>query len=195
MKRLIAITGGIGSGKSVVSRILDAMGYPVYDCDSRAREIMDNNDDIKQAIADNIAPACIKNGEIDRKELSATVFSSPEKLEILNGIVHGAVRDHLALWHSSEHQADPICFVETAILYQSGLDAMVDEVWHVDAPREVRVERVMKRNGLSRDEVLARIESQDSFIPTSVHPATKLIDNDGDTAILPQIERMISQVK
>lgn len=195
MKRLIAITGGIGSGKSVVSRILDAMGYPVYDCDSRAREIMDNNDDIKQAIADNIAPACIKDGEIDRKELSATVFSSPEKLEILNGIVHGAVRDHLALWHSSEHQADPICFVETAILYQSGLDAMVDEVWHVDAPREVRVERVMKRNGLSRDEVLARIESQDSFIPTSVHPETKLIDNDGDTAILPQIERLISQVK
>ncbi|MCM1051982.1 MAG: dephospho-CoA kinase [Paenibacillus sp.] len=195
MKRLIAITGGIGSGKSVVSRILDAMGYPVYDCDSRAREIMDNNDAIKQAIADNIAPACIKDGEIDRKELSATVFSSPEKLEILNGIVHGAVRDHLALWHSSEHQADPICFVETAILYQSGLDAMVDEVWHVDAPCEVRVERVMKRNGLSRDEVLARIESQDSFIPTSVHPATKLIDNDGDTAILPQIERMISQVK
>lgn len=195
MKRLIAITGGIGSGKSVVSRILDAMGYPVYDCDSRAREIMDNNDAIKQAIADNIAPACIKDGEIDRKKLSATVFSSPEKLEILNGIVHGAVRDHLALWHSSEHQADPICFVETAILYQSGLDAMVDEVWDVDAPREVRVERVMKRNGLSRDEVLARIESQDSFIPTSVHPATKLIDNDGDTAILPQIERLISQVK
>lgn len=195
MKRLIAITGGIGSGKSVVSRILDAMGYPVYDCDSRAREIMDNNDDIKQAIADNIAPACIKDGEIDRKELSATVFSSPEKLEILNGIVHGAVRDHLALWHSSEHHADPICFVETAILYQSGLDAMVDEVWHVDAPREVRVERVMKRNCLSRDEVLARVESQDSFIPTSVHPETKLIDNDGDTAILPQIERLISLVK
>lgn len=70
MKRLIAITGGIGSGKSVVSKILTAMGYPVYDCDSRARVIMDSDDDIKQAIADGIDPACIKDGEIDRQALA-----------------------------------------------------------------------------------------------------------------------------
>lgn len=194
MKRLIAITGGIGSGKSVVSKILTAMGYPVYDCDSRARVIMDSDDDIKQAIADGIDPACIKDGEIDRQALASAVFSSADNLEKLNHIVHGAVRKHLASWHTLEHRDEQICFVETAILYQSHLDKMVDEVWQVDAPIELRVERVMKRNSLSRDEVLARIKSQDSYVPETIHPAVHLIDNDGDTAVLPQIEKLISNI-
>ncbi len=82
MERLIAITGGIGSGKSVVSRIVSAMGYPVYDCDTQARRLMDRSDSIKSAIAELIAPSCIINGEIDRAALSAELFS----LQILNEV-------------------------------------------------------------------------------------------------------------
>ncbi len=121
MERLIAITGGIGSGKSVVSRIVSAMGYPVYDCDTQARRLMDRSDSIKSAIAELIAPSCIINGEIDRAALSAEVFSSAEKLECLNGIVHGAVREHLAMWSSHPDRATGIRFVRQLSCIKAGL--------------------------------------------------------------------------
>ena len=189
---IIAITGGIGSGKSVVSRIVAAMGYPVYDCDSRAKWLMDSSEEIKSSIACSIDSACIKEGAIDRPALAAIVFENEEKLNRLNAIVHGAVRNHLAEWITSETEAgNAICFVETAILYQSGLDAMVDEVWTVEAPLDLRILRVMNRNGLTREAVLARISSQDSFIPTTPPPSIKIIINDGDTPLLPRIEELL----
>ena len=123
---IIAINGGIGSGKSVVSRIVTVMGYPVYDCDAQARQLMDSSDEIKAAISAGIHHACIKDGQIDRAMLASIVFEDKEKLAILNSIVHGAVREHFASW--AEDQAGTVCFVETAILYQSGMDTMVDEV-------------------------------------------------------------------
>ena len=91
---IIAINGGIGSGKSVVSRIVTVMGYPVYDCDAQARQLMDSSDEIKAAISAGIHHACIKDGQIDRAMLASIVFEDKEKLAILNSIVHGAVREH-----------------------------------------------------------------------------------------------------
>jgi len=189
---VIAITGGIGSGKSVVSRIVTAMGHPVYDCDSRAKWLMDSSEEIKASIAGSIDSTCIKEGAIDRPALAAIVFESEEKLNRLNTIVHGAVRKHLAEWIDGEADAgNDICFVETAILYQSGLDAMADEVWMVDAPLDLRISRVMNRNGLTREAVLARISSQDSFIPSVPHSNIKIIINDGDTPLLPRVEELL----
>lgn len=190
--RIIAITGGIGSGKSVVSRVVEAMGYHVYDCDSQARRLMDESDIIKRDIIRRIGESCVKSGRIDRAELAKIVFNSEEKLAELNSIVHGAVREHLAMWTDHLGASETLCFVETAILYQSGLDAMVDEVWEITAPVELRIERVMKRNGLTSEEVRARIDSQDSYEVTSPHPCRHFIENDGDRAILPRIEQFLS---
>lgn len=190
--RIIAITGGIGSGKSIVSRVVEAMGYHVYDCDSQAKRLMDESDRIKQDITRRIGESCVKSGRIDRAELAGIVFGCEEKLATLNSIVHGAVREHLAMWAATLEGRATICFVETAILYQSGLDAMVDEVWEVTAPTELRVERVMKRNGLTAGQVKARIDSQDSFQATSPHHCVHLIVNDDDRAVLPQIERLLT---
>ena len=187
---IIAINGGIGSGKSVVSRIVTAMGYPVYDCDARARQLMDSSDEIKAAISADIHRACIKDGLIDRAMLASIVFEDKEKLAILNSIVHGAVREHFASW--AENQPGTVCFVETAILYQSGMDTMVDEVWTVDAPLDLRIERVMKRNGLTREAVMSRITTQDSYTPATPHPLVRLIINDGGTPLLPRIEQLTS---
>lgn len=187
---IIAINGGIGSGKSVVSRIVTAMGYPVYDCDARARQLMDSSDEIKAAISADIHRACIKDGLIDRAMLASIVFEDKEKLAILNSIVHGAVREHFASW--AENQSGSVCFVETAILYQSGMDTMVDEVWTVDAPLDLRIERVMKRNGLTRQAVMSRITTQDSYTPATPHPLVRLIINDADTPLLPRIEQLTS---
>lgn len=190
---IIAIAGGIGSGKSVVSHIVSAMGYPVYDCDSRAKWLMDGSKSIKDAIAASIAAECIKDGVIDRPTLASIVFNDSEKLSLLNSIVHSAVREHFSAWTENCTTSD-ICFIETAILYQSGLDAVADEVWIVDAPLELRVSRVMHRNGLSRENVLSRISSQDSYTPATPHPHTSLIINDGDTPLLPRIEQLLGNL-
>lgn len=201
---LIAIVGGIGSGKSVVSRIVRIMGYEVYDCDSHAKQLMDASDDIKERIKSEIHPECVTGGRIDRKRLAEIVFDDEEALRKLNGIVHKAVREDLKRWVSDRNgkssdsngdgvllSDDKVLFVETAILYQSGLDRMVDRVWEIVAPLELRVKRVMARNSVDRKEVMSRIESQNSFIPSTLHPSVTHIINDGKLPLLPQIEHVI----
>lgn len=185
-RRTIAITGGIGSGKSVVSHVLRAMGYPVYDCDSEARRLMDNSPEIKRRLSSEISPDAVgADGCINRKAISAVVFADSRLLARLNEIVHGEVRDDIR--RRLDTLSDIYCgkplFVETAILYESGLDSLVDEVWEVTAPEEIRLNRVINRSRLKRSEVMARIRSQKS--PSLPHH--KIIVNDGTTPVLPQI--------
>lgn len=183
--RLIAITGGIGSGKSIISDILRAMGHKVYDCDTRAKALMDTDESIKNDLIDLISIDAVRNDRtIDRKRLSEIVFNDPDALSRLNSIVHKAVRADLRRWRDTS--SDKTVWVETAILYASRLDREVDEVWEVTAPTELRVQRVMKRNSMSREQVLARISSQ-STTAAQLHPLTKAIVNDGVEPVLPQI--------
>lgn len=183
--RLIAITGGIGSGKSIISDILRAMGHKVYDCDTRAKALMDTDESIKNDLIDLISIDAVRNDRtIDRKLLSEIVFNDPDALSRLNSIVHKAVRADLRRWRDTS--SDKTVWVETAILYASRLDREVDEVWEVTAPSELRVQRVMKRNSMSRKQVLARISSQ-STTAAQLHPLTKAIVNDGVEPVLPQI--------
>lgn len=182
-RMLIAITGGIGSGKSVVCRMLRCMGYDVYDCDSEAKRLMDASDSMKAAIARDICDEVITDGKIDRKRLSEIVFSDKIMLDRLNAIVHSEVRSDVLKWSAGR----TIAFVETAILYQSGLDRLVHEVWDVTAPNDLRVQRVMQRNGMSAIEVQNRINSQDCFVPDTKHNCVKRIENDGVTPLLPRI--------
>lgn len=183
--RLIAITGGIGSGKSVISDILRAMGHKVYDCDTRAKALMDTDESIKDDLINLISIDAVRSDRtIDRKLLSEIVFNDPDALSRLNFIVHKAVRADLRRWRDTS--SDKTVWVETAILYASRLDREVDEVWEVTAPTELRVQRVMKRNTMSREQVLARISSQ-STTAAQLHPLTKTIVNDGVEPVLPQI--------
>ena len=188
---LIAVTGGIGSGKSVVSRVLTAMGYDVYDCDWRARRLIDGSREILGEIAARIS-ANVVSGEwrLDRRALAAIVFADSEKLAILNEITHGAVRRDLAEWAAAHAGSGKPVFVETAILYESGIDRMADRVWEVVAPTEVRIERAMTRDGADRESVERRIAAQASE-RSGKHHDVRLIVNDGFRAVLPQ---MLSQL-
>lgn len=190
MKPLIAIAGGIGCGKSVVSHILTALGYKVYDCDSRAKKLMDHNIGIRQAIADEISPAAITpSGQIDRKHLAAIVFTDTEKLNKLNSIVHTAVKNDIIAWR--ERHPEETLWVESAIIYESGISKMVDEVWDVTAPEGIRVDRVVKRNGISPEDVQLRIAAQ--AIPvTSPHKRVFTILNDDIQPVLPQVLNLLS---
>lgn len=185
-QRIIAITGGIGSGKSVVSKVLESMGYTVYDCDMNAKALMDEDSEIKSRLKAEIHNGAVDdNGNIDRPFLSSIVFNAPDKLKILNSIVHAAVKKDIRRW-IKKHNKEKILFVETAILFESGLDAEVNEVWKVTAPMDLRIIRVCERNGVSSEHVKARIASQMSE-EMRQHSKTSLIVNDGKVSLLKQI--------
>ena len=182
--KLIAISGGIGSGKSVVSRVLTTMGYDVYDCDSHARSIMDNDKTLQQRIATDICSEAVVDDRIDRKRLSEVVFNDSEALQRLNSLVHQAVKDDIAAW-ASQRDRSPL-FIETAILYQSGIDMMADEVWEVTAPSQLRLQRAVGR-GMDEDDARSRMTIQDEYQAGRCHHNVRSIVNDGNTAVLPQL--------
>ena len=184
---LTAICGGIGAGKSVVSRILRAMGRKVYDCDAEARRIMDCDATIHARLNSMIHPQCVVGGKVDRRLISSIVFSDSESLARLNSIVHSAVIQDIERW-SRENAAEPRLWVETAIPHASGIVDMVDSVWLVTAPVELRVQRVMLRNNLPESEILARIDSQRD---EENLPAASILVNDGLTPLLPRIHSLL----
>ena len=188
MKR-IAIIGGIGSGKSVVSRLLSLMGYPVYDCDSNAKRLMDESEDIHRGLVDIFGPSAVTPEGINRAYIASIAFKDAEKLSKLNSLVHPAVLHDFDRW---AQQNGEIVFVETAILSESGMSKSVDAVWSVEAPLECRVERVMVRNAMSRQDVMRRISSQATTIPDEITSVTHLI-NDDSHALIPQIVAAIQR--
>ncbi len=190
--KLIAITGGIGSGKSVVARMVQVMGYQVYDCDSRAKALMTEDDNVRHQLVDAFGPETfLEDGSLNRQHLSAAAFGNDESLSRLNGIVHPATASDMLLW--GRNQADSgatVAFVETALLRTAGLDRLVDEVWHVTAPASVRIPRVMARSGLTAQQVQDRMASQ--AIEESPAPGEHIIINDGIAAVLPQVINLLS---
>ena len=194
LQKIIAISGGIGSGKSVVSRLLRTMGYEVYDCDSEAKTIMDSSVEMHVALIESFGEDVLtESGGVDRKRLGNIVFSDNAKLKRLNEIVHHAViedlKNRINAYDIRSSRRD-FFFFETAILFESGLDRLADRIWWVDAPRDIRIERVMKRNNLTRDEVEARISCQTDSLPEAEN--VSLIANYGNYAVIPQVEALVS---
>ncbi|MBR4963280.1 MAG: dephospho-CoA kinase [Muribaculaceae bacterium] len=186
--KTVGITGGIGSGKSVVCEILRILNYPVYDTDVQAKILMRESSVIISKLKSLIGDEAYVEGEINRAKISSFIFSSQENLNKVNSIVHPEVCSHFMSWKSE--QISDVVFVESAILYESGLSDMVDEVWCVVADEEKRVERVMKRNGLTKQEVLDRINSQISDKERGKR-ADHIIDNSGNISLLKQIIKIL----
>lgn len=191
--KLVAITGGIGSGKSVVARIVQVMGYQVYDCDSRAKALMTNEDRVKSQLLSAFGKQVyLADGSLNRQHLSDIAFAHPEELANLNAIVHPATARDLLHWSTDQcGQGKKLAFVETALLRTAGLDSIVDTVWHVTAPSEVRVERVKVRSGLTAQQVKDRIAAQanEDLIAQGDH----VIVNDNATPLLPQVLNLIHE--
>ena len=189
--KLIAITGGIGSGKSVVARMVQVMGYHVYDCDSRAKSLMTDDPVVKQQLIHAFGPETyLGDGTINRKLLSSIAFADDKSREVINGIVHPATFQDLNRWsHYQSIRGTDIAFVETALLHTAKMEHMVDEVWHVTAPTDIRIQRVMVRSALTEAQVQARIASQaeeDRLIE-----GEQVIVNDGNSALLPQVMKLL----
>lgn len=188
---MIGICGGIGSGKSVVSRILRLRGMPVYDCDLEAKRIMDSSEEVLDALYERYGDAVSpKGGPICRPELARRVFGSEEERIWLNGLVHGLVREDVARRHAvCADEGKQRFYVESAILASSGLAAMCDEVWLVTAPEDIRVVRTIARDSLPEDAIRSRIRSQrdeERLLNASGIPV-RIIDNSGLHPLLPQL--------
>ncbi|MBQ9585767.1 MAG: dephospho-CoA kinase [Muribaculaceae bacterium] len=188
IQKLIAITGGIGAGKSVVADIVRAAGYAVYDCDQRAKELMTSSPAIKQALTAEFGQDIYINDTLNKQLLSNIVFTDKDALKYVNNTVHPAVREDITKW-VLQQEVMPV-FVETALLQEGGIDAMVDLVWNVTAPVETRIQRVIKRNSTTREKVIERIKSQKELSNIKGVSIIEII-NDGTTPLLPQVMKSI----
>ena len=200
---IIGITGGIGSGKSTIARALAARGYAVYDCDKEAKRIIAENKDVQQQIIALLGEEAFVNGVYNTAYVAQRVFAEPELLERLNQIVHPAVKADI-IRHSplSGSAASPLInppflFLESAILFEAGLDELCDKIFVVDAPEEIRIARTIARDyhGDASPEninkVRARIRAQRSILYTIHHTPYTLL-NDGRKSIDELAEEIIA---
>ena len=187
----LGVTGGIGSGKSYVCNILSSVfQIPVYNCDIRARIITLCEPDVIEALSALIPNLYNEDGELDKGLMAQYLFASEEHAKEVNAIVHPAVRRDLHDWLS--RCSAPIVAVESAILYESHFDVEVDKVIFVDAPQDLRVHRVLSRDGLSEQEVLSRIAMQRADEARSL--ADFIIMNDESSPLILQLQNIISQI-
>lgn len=154
----VGLTGGIGSGKSKVAGLLRDKGIAVYDSDTRAKELMANNTALREALIETFGTECYTLEGLNRPWLAQRVFSNAEELKRLNAIVHPAVMRDFAAWASE--QSGEYVVMESAILLEASLESHVDVVVAVMAPKELRLERAMRRDGATREQIEARMENQ-----------------------------------
>lgn len=191
----LGITGGIGSGKSVVSEILKIKGIPVYNADTEAKRLMVEDEELRhqlmQLLGDDIY---FENGTLDKKKVASKIFSNPTLLQKVNQTVHPAVGKDFLRWEQNQaQQSKNIIAMESAILFESNLNMQFDKTLLVYAPLEVRVKRVMLRDAATLEQVQARIKNQ-SDEESKRSKADFVIENDNQQALLPQINQVLSQI-
>ena len=195
---IIGLTGGIGSGKSYISRELAKRGFAIYDCDREAKRIISENKEIQAAIIDLLGEEAFTPNPLTRiyntPYVAKRVFADPELLEALNKIVHPAVKEDI----SRQSSAISLLFVESAILFESGLDKLCDKIVVVEAPEEVRIARTIARDYKGEatpeniNKVRARIRAQKEIPAGTEVPQGKLLTvvNDGSSVLSGIIDRI-----
>lgn len=154
----LGITGGIGSGKTSVCRVFSVLGIPVFSADIEAKHIMENDQRIMQRINSIAGRNLYVNGNLNRRELASLIFNDQSLLKKVNSLVHPVVFDQFIKWE--KNQASPYVIMEAAILFESGASKLVDRIATVIAPLEERVDRVIHRSDLTREQVVERMLNQ-----------------------------------
>ena len=199
---IIGITGGIGSGKSTIAKALAQRGYTIYDCDREAKRIVEENEQVRQAIIDLLGPKAFVHRtsslgtSYNTAYVSQRVFADSELLKALNAIIHPAVEEDI---RSFVHSFTPsLLILESAILFEAGLDQLCDKIIVVDAPEDIRIARTIDRDyqGQPTPEniarVRARMHAQQPY--TLYHTPYTLIINDGNTPIDELVEKIIANM-
>ena len=187
----VGLTGGIGSGKTTVSEVFHSLGIPVYNSDKRAKYLMENDPSLRVAIIQYFGEESYRSEGLNRLYLSEQVFSDKSKLQKLNSIVHPVVGNDFALW--CKNQSAPFVLKEAAILIESRAYKGLDKIIVVTASENVRMERVMERDGVKASEVRDRINNQmtDS---ERLQYADFIIDNDGIQMLIFQVKEVFNKL-
>ena len=190
----IGITGGIGSGKSVVSRLLQAMNVPVYSSDEEAKRLMQTDAEIRAGLKALVGEELYSSGlGLNKALLASFMFEHAERVAQVNAIVHPRVRDDFRRWAGKQALSVPLLGIESAILLEAGFQDEVDAVVMVYAPEDVRIERAIRRDAASRESIVKRIHSQMDD-EEKRKQADFVIVNDGETPLIPQVLALIASL-
>lgn len=184
----IGITGGIGSGKTVVASLLNLYGIPVYVADTESKRLTDTSPVIKEKLTALFGENLYTEKGLNKPLLASYIFNNAEYLQQVNAIIHPEVRRHFSEW--AKAQIGNVCAIESAILFESGFDKVVDKSLMVYAPLDIRIQRAISRDNTRREEIIRRIDNQ---LPdeTKRDRSDYVIYNDGQQALLPQINKFL----
>ena len=189
----LAITGSIGSGKSVVSRMMNVLGVPVYNCDINAKRLMTDDEFIVSELKRMFGDECYEDdGTLNRQYIASRIFTDKENIKRVNSLVHPVVKRDFEEW--AARQESSVVAVETAILYESGMIEAVDKVLVVWADRETAISRTIQRSGMNRIQVENRMNNQMSVDDLLLMSDYSLY-NDGDEPLLPRVMSIIEELK
>lgn len=188
----VGITGGIGSGKSTVCRLFAQKGIAVYDSDAAAKRLMQEDGALRRQLAGRFGEGTFRNGVLDRAYLAGIVFADPQALADLNALVHPVVMRDLDAW--AARQEGSYVILESAILFEAGLEGCVDKTVAVLAPRELRIERTCRRDGCGADQVVRRIAAQlddDALSARADYVVVNIFEEDLEPAVV-KLDRIFS---
>ncbi len=188
----IGLTGGIGSGKSVVAKVFETLGIPVYYADDAAKKLMNTDTALKTAIINNFGEASYTGGELNRKYIASIVFNNNNKLKLLNSLIHPVTIHDAEEW--MKQQTSPYIIKEAALLFESGAYKSVDHVIGVYSPQPIRIKRVMNRDGLSEEEVVKRISLQMDE-EEKMKRCNFIINNNDQELVLPQVLELDKKIR
>ena len=188
----LGITGGIGSGKSVVCRLLQLMGVPVYSSDDETKRLMVSDEVIRSGLTSLLGPEVYQAGALNKPLVAAYLFASAQHAATINALVHPRVKEDFLRW-ALAHADSPVVAIESAILIEAGFTDVVDQVVSVEAPLETRIHRAMLRDEASREQITQRIQRQmaDEERRTQAH---RIIQNDDFTPLIPQVLELIASL-
>lgn len=188
----IGITGGIGSGKSVIASLLNLYDIPVYVADNESKILLATSPVIKAKLIALLGEELYTEEGLNKKLLASHIFSNSECLKQVNAIIHPEVNHHFSEW--IKNQSSELCAIESAILFESGFNKVVDRSLMVYAPQELRIKRALQRDNVSREEIVSRMNNQLSD-ETKKEWSDYVIYNDDKHALLPQIEKFIVYIR
>jgi dephospho-CoA kinase len=183
----IGLTGGIGSGKSTVAKIFSTIGIPVFYADIAARNVMHEDAALKQNIKETFGDTAYENNMLNRKYIADIVFNDPFKLEQLNAMVHPATTAAAQRWMLQ--QTTPYVIKEAALFFEAGSTEGLDYIIGVYAPQHLRMQRVMQRDNVTREEVLSRMSKQINE-EMKMRLCDFVIVNDEQTMVIPQVLKL-----
>lgn len=188
----IGVTGGIGSGKSIVSTLLQLHGIPVYNADEETKELNNTSPNIKEQLTKHFGKDLYLNGELNKKKFANIIFNDPEKLKLANSIIHPEVLKHFKEW-CSQNSNHSIVALEAAILFESDFHIYLDKVITVYSPHSIRIERVSQRDKVSAEMVENRMQHQ---MPETdkIRMSEYVIVNDYENSLIKQVGSLLEDI-